>query len=395
VLTTEAMPISVVMPALEMAQETGKVVSWLKKEGDHVIKGEPLLEVETDKAVMEIEASEEGILVGISAQPGTEVPVGKTIAWIVQPGEALPTQPEPITTGRHVTGDAASKTRVTDAATPATPKALRISPKARRLAKEKGLDLTKLQGSGPGGEILAADIMATTAGSPAPIATHEPVSTVAKLMGKRVTEAWTTVPHFFIVREIDAGALNSTRERLAPAIEHSHKTNLTVTDLLVAIVARTLARHPEINASWIDGRVQYNPEINVSVAMAVDAGVVAPVILKADRLSLGEIATFRRDLSERARAGKLRPVDITGGTFTISNLGMFDVDEFTAIITPPQIAVLAVGRIGDRVVAINSQPVVRATMTMTLSCDHRVLDGVTAALFMRDLVNGISAGNPV
>jgi len=214
-------------------------------------------------------------------------------------------------------------------------------------------------------------------------------------MGKRVTEAWTTVPHFFIVREIDAGALNSTRERLAPAIEHSHKTNLTVTDLLVAIVARTLARHPEINASWIDGRVQYNPEINVSVAMAVDAGVVAPVILKADRLSLGEIATFRRDLSERARAGKLRPVDITGGTFTISNLGMFDVDEFTAIITPPQIAVLAVGRIGDRVVAINSQPVVRATMTMTLSCDHRVLDGVTAALFMRDLVNGISAGNPV
>ena len=157
-------------------------------------------------------------------------------------------------------------------------------------------------------------------------------------MAKRVTEAWTTVPHFFIVREVDAGALNSARERLASAIEQSHKTKLTVTDLLVAIVARTLVRHPEMNASWIDGRLQYNPEINVSVAMAVEGGVVAPVIHKADRLSLGQIAALRRDLSERARAAKLRPADITGGTFTISNLGMFDVDEFTAIITPPQAA---------------------------------------------------------
>jgi pyruvate dehydrogenase E2 component (dihydrolipoamide acetyltransferase) len=382
------MPISVVMPALEMAQETGKLVAWLKKEGDPVAKGEPLFEVETDKAVMEVEASGAGILAGITAQPGTEIPVGNTIAWIVQPGESPPTQAEQVMIGRHVTVDTASTTSVTDAATLATPKAL-VSPKARRLAKEKGLDLAKLRGSGSGGEILAADVLAASAASPAPIAT-EALSTVAKLMAKRVTEAWTSVPHFFVVREIDAGALKSAREQLGPVIEHSHKTNLTVTDLLIAIVARTLSRHSRVNASWINDRVQCNPEINISVAIAIDAGVVAPVIPKADRLSVGEIATLRRDLSERARAGKLRPVDLHGGTFTISNLGMFDVDEFTAIITPPQVAILAVGRIGDRVVSINSQPVVRPMMTMTLSCDHRVLDGAAAALFMRDLVNSVS-----
>jgi pyruvate dehydrogenase E2 component (dihydrolipoamide acetyltransferase) len=382
------MPISVVMPALEMAQETGKLVSWLKKEGDRVTKGDPLFEVETDKAVMEVEASGAGLLAGITAQPGTEIPVGKTIAWIVQPGESPPTQSEQVTIGRHVTVDTAPTTSASDTATSATPKVL-VSPKARRLAEEKGLDLANVRGSGRGGEILAADVLAASAGSQAAIAT-ETVSTVAKLMAKRVTEAWTTIPHFFVVREIDAGSLKAAREQFGPGIEHAHKTNLTFTDLLIAIVARTLSRHKLVNASWINGRVQYNPEINVSVAMAVEGGVVAPVISNADRLSLGEIAALRRDLGEKAQAGKLRPVNISGGTFTISNLGMFDVDEFTAIITPPQVAILAVGRIGDRVVSINSQPVVRPMMTMTLSCDHRVLDGAAAALFMRDLVNGIS-----
>jgi pyruvate dehydrogenase E2 component (dihydrolipoamide acetyltransferase) len=200
---------------------------------------------------------------------------------------------------------------------------------------------------------------------------------------------------FFIVREVDAGALNSARERLASAIEQLHKTKLTLTDLLVAIVARTLQRHPAMNASWIDGKLQYNREINVSVAMAVEGGVVAPVIHKADRLSLGQIAVLRRDLGERARAANLGPSDITGGTFTISNLGMFDVDEFTAIITPPQAAVLAVGRITDRIVPIQGQRAVRPMMTMTLSGDHRIVDGARAALFMRDLVNDILTRNLV
>jgi pyruvate dehydrogenase E2 component (dihydrolipoamide acetyltransferase) len=385
------MPISVVMPALEMAQEMGKLVSWLKKEGDLVAKGELLLEVETDKAVMEIEAPGDGVLAGISGQPGTEIPVGTTIAWLVQPGEALPTDVAPATGGRRVSFDAVPKISMPAAVRPAAADKLRISPKARRLAQEQGVDLSKVQGCGPDGEILAADVMTAAAGSsaPAPIATDGAFSAVAKLMAKRVTEAWTTVPHFFIVREVDAGAVNSARKQLEGAIEQSHRTKLTVTDLLVAIVARTLVRHPKMNASWIDGTVQYNPEINISVAMAVEGGVVTPVIHKADRLSLGQIVALRRDLSERARAAKLRPADITGGSFTISNLGMFDVDEFTAIITPPQAAILAVGRITDRVVPIHGQPAVRPMMTMTLSSDHRVLDGARAALFMRDLVNEI------
>jgi pyruvate dehydrogenase E2 component (dihydrolipoamide acetyltransferase) len=267
---------------------------------------------------------------------------------------------------------------------------LRASPKARRLAKEQGVDLAKIKGSGPGGEIVAADLMgaAGPSSAPAPTTTHEPVSSVAKLMAKRVTESWNTVPHFYVVREVDASALNAARERHAGAVEQSHGTKLTITDLLVGIVARTLARNPEINASWIDGGVRRNTEINVSVAIAVEGGVVAPVIHHADRLGLGEIAALRRDLSERARGAKLRPADIAGGTFTISNLGMFQVDEFTAIITPPQSA----GCIADRVVPLNGQPVIRPMMTMTLSSDHRVIDGARAAVFMRDLVNSILAG---
>jgi pyruvate dehydrogenase E2 component (dihydrolipoamide acetyltransferase) len=384
------MAISVVMPALEMAQETGKLVSWLKKDGDRIVKGEPLLEVETDKAVMEIESPGDGVLAGISAQPGTEIPVGKTIAWIVQPGEVPPSDAGEAPAGRRIAPDAPAK-RSAPAESYATSGELNISPKARRLAKEHGVDLSGLQGSGPAGEILSADVMAAvrTAPSPPPMMTDNSGSTVARLMAKRVAEAWVTVPHFYVVREVDAAGLQAARELLANFFEHSHKTKLTITDLLVAIVARTLVHHPEMNSSWLDGHVQHHPEINISLAIAVEGGVVAPVIHTANKLSLAEIARLRSELSERARSSKLRPGDITGGTFTISNLGMFDVDEFTAIITPPQSAVLAVGRIADRVVAVNGQPAVRPMMTMTLSSDHRVIDGARAAVFMYDLVKAI------
>jgi pyruvate dehydrogenase E2 component (dihydrolipoamide acetyltransferase) len=387
------MPISVVMPALEMAQETGKLVSWLKKDGDRIVKGEPLLEVETDKAVMEIEAPGDGVLAGISAQPGTEIPVGRAIAWIVQPGEVPPTDAEEGATGRRIGLEAGAKLSPA-AQIHVISRKLKISPKARRLAKEHGVNLSRLQGSGPEGEILAADVMAAagTALSPAPVTTDESGSTVTRLMAKRVTEAWITVPHFYVVRDVDAAGLQSARERWANSVEQSHGMKLTITDLLVAIVARTLARHSEMNASWLDGHVQHHPEINISLAMAVEGGVVAPVIHTANKLSLAEIAKLRSDLSERARSSKLRPTDITGGTFTISNLGMFDVDEFTAIITPPQLAIIAIGRIADRVVAVNGQPVVRPMMAITLSSDHRVIDGAKAALFMRDLVKEIQLG---
>jgi pyruvate dehydrogenase E2 component (dihydrolipoamide acetyltransferase) len=390
------MAISVVMPALEMAQETGKLISWLKKEGDSVAKGEALLEIETDKAVMEIESPGDGVLAGVKVQPGAEVPVGRTIAWIVRPGEVPPTDEVASTSGRKTTAVAPSAgsppASVIQGAQPAK-QAIKISPKARRLASERGVNLTDLRGSGHGGEILASDILAASeyraGSSPAAVESDSPI---ARLMAERTTRSWTTVPHFFIVRDVDAGALNEARKKLGAEIETSLGTKLTHTDLLAALVARVLLKHPRMNASWTGDGVRANAETNIGLAMAADDGVVAPVIHNTDKFKLGEIAAQRRDLTERARGGKLRPADIAGGTFTISNLGMFGVDAFTAIIIPPQAAILAVGRISDRVVAIDGHPTVRPMMTLTLSSDHRVVDGARAAKFLQDLVEAI--GNP-
>jgi pyruvate dehydrogenase E2 component (dihydrolipoamide acetyltransferase) len=390
------MPVSVVMPALEMAQETGKLVSWLKKEGDPVRKGEILLEVETDKAVVEVEAAVDGILAGVTAKPGDVVQVGRTIAWLVQEGETPPTTASPdVATGRR------TDTRSAGASAPAGSEAAamvgspaggaRISPKARRLAQEKGVDISRLTGSGPGGEILADDILAAAnvvsgvnLGGASP-----PVTSIGRLMAERTTQSWTTVPHFFVTRDMDAGALSAARQQMLSAIDRSHGVKVTHTDLLVAIVARTLTKHPRLNASWTTERIVSHEDVNIALAMAVENAVVTAVIPRADRTAVADIAVRRRDLAERARAGRLQPADITGATFTISNLGMFEVDAFTAIIVPPQAAILAVGAIADRVVPVDGKPGVRPMMTMTLSCDHRVVDGARAAEFMRDLAAAI------
>ena len=399
------MAISVVMPALEMAQETGKLISWLKKEGESVAKGEPLLEIETDKVVMEIESPGDGVLAGVKVQAGTEVPVGRTIAWIVGPGEVPPADEIAAASGRRSTvpalftapaaSTAASANQLASPAQPA--QSIKISPKARRLASELRVHLADVRGSGPGGEILASDILAAAesqaGAAPAPVDSGSPIS---RLMAERTTQSWTTIPHFFVTREVDAGALNEARQKLGPEIEQSHGVKLTHTDLLAALVARVLMKHSRMNASWTGAGVRANAEINIGLAMAVDDGVVAPVIHNAHQAALGAIAVQRRDLAERARTGKSRPADIAGGTFTISNLGMFGVDAFTAIIIPPQVAILAVGSIADRVVAVgtgsDARPAIRPMMTLTLSSDHRVVDGARAAEFLRDLVEAI--GNP-
>jgi pyruvate dehydrogenase E2 component (dihydrolipoamide acetyltransferase) len=399
------MAISVVMPALEMAQETGKLISWLKKEGESVTKGEPLLEIETDKAVMEIESPGDGVLAGVKIEAGAEVPVGQTIAWIVRPGEVPPGDEVAVESGRKTTAVAAASAISTAAsanqsatsahsAAPSANQAVKVSPKARRLASERGVNLANVRGSGGGGEILASDILAVAeskaAPSPAAVDSGSPIS---RLMAERTTQSWTTVPHFFVTREVDAGALNEARQKLGPDVEKSPGLKLTHTDLLAALVARVLLKHPRVNANWTREGVHTNREINIGIAMAVDDGVVAPVIHNAANSTLGEIAVLRRDLTERARGGKLRPADIAGGTFTISNLGMFGVDAFTAIIIPPQAAILAVGRIADRVVPVGvgleARPGVRPMMTLTLSNDHRVVDGARAAEFLRDLVEAI------
>jgi len=407
------MAISVVMPALEMAQETGKLVSWKKKDGETVKKGELLLEVETDKAVVEIEAAGDGILGGITAKAGDVVPVGQTIAWLLKAGESAPATTAPTQTGR--TGAAAPQ-----AAAPAAPAAaagpvanagpVQISPKARRLAKEHGVDVTRIKGTGPGGEIVAEDVLAArgsqaaapSAAAPAarpaaapaaaPQASAElgALSSIGRIMAERTTQSWTTAPHFFVSREVDCTELVAARKRLGPEIERTHGVKLTFTDLLTAIVAQALRKHPRMNASWTGDAIKANADINVGLAMAVTDAVVVGVVPKTDGIGLGDIASRRRDLTERARTNKLSPADITGATFTISNLGMYHVDSFTAIIVPPQAGILAVGAMKDRLVPVMGGVAVKPMMTLTLSCDHRVLDGARGAMFMHDLVEALT-----
>jgi pyruvate dehydrogenase E2 component (dihydrolipoamide acetyltransferase) len=391
------MAISVVMPALELTQETGKLVAWRKKEGESVTKGEVLLEVETDKAVVEIESPGDGLLAGVKAVGGDVVPVGATIAWLVAPGETPPAEAAPRPSARETTSARAPEAKAASNA-PAPPAAseAKISPKARRLAKEHGIDLNQVRGSGPGGEILSSDILAAkeSVTSSTPAATSagsaaESLSSVARLMAERTTQSWTTVPHFFVVREVDATALNSARGKLRGAIEQSHGVKLSHTDLLVALAARVLAKHPRVNSSWVGNTIHPHRDVNIGVAIAVDDGVVVAVIPNADKAALADIAVQRRDLATRVKEGRTRPTDIAGATFTISNLGMYNVDAFTAIISPPQAAILAVGRIADRVVAVDGRPAVRPVMALTVSSDHRVIDGARAALFLDDLVEAI------
>ena len=394
------MAFSVVMPALEMAQETGKLIAWRKKEGDRVSKGEPLLEVETDKAVLEVEAPADGILAGITASAGADIPVGQTIAWIVVPGEKPPTENESATNAPAARGGLQGKTEAHTAPVaastpePSPVQGARISPKARRVAKELGVDIATVRGSGPGGEILASDVQAAAApvassAAPKQTGSIEAPSTLGRLMAERTTQSWTTVPHFFVAREIEASALNEYRGKLVAEIERTHNIRITHTDLLVALAARVLLKHPRLNSSWTAEGIRLHDHVNMGVAIAVNDGVVAAVIPNAHTATLAEIATQRRDVAERARAGKLRPADIADATFTISNLGMYHVDQFSAIITPPQAAILAVGSIAERVVAVDGKPAVRPMMTLTLSCDHRAADGARAAMFLNDLAEAV------
>jgi pyruvate dehydrogenase E2 component (dihydrolipoamide acetyltransferase) len=384
------MAVSIVMPALEMAQETGKIISWLKKEGDSIAKGEPIAEIETDKVVLELEATADGVLAGVQAAAGDVVQVGKTIAWIVAPGEKPPAEADGATPAARTMTEQAKQAVAAASTAPAvsTPKPeVKVSPKARRMAQELGVDLSQVVGTGPGGVISGEDIERAAgaqkaAPAPNPVAPAT-LSSIARLMAERTTQSWTTAPHFFLVREIDASGLIAAREKHGKAITH--------TDLLVALVARTLARHPKMNASWTGSAIQMNANVNISIAIAVKDGVVGAVIPNADRSTLAGISAKRQDLAERARAGRLHPPDVSGGTFTISNLGMFGVDAFSAIITPPQAAVLAVGRIADRVVAVNGLIGIRPILTMTLSSDHRVVDGAQAAAFLKDVAEALTS----
>jgi pyruvate dehydrogenase E2 component (dihydrolipoamide acetyltransferase) len=392
------MAISVVMPALELTQETGKLVSWRKKEGEAVAKGETLMEVETDKAVVEVEAQADGFLAGVNAKDGEVIAVGTTIAWIVAKGEAPPESTltvtsKPAINTRIAQPEKAKAASPGDAVSRGRPK---ISPKARRIAGELHVDLNNVRGSGQDGEILLSDVEAAAnvwVAAPEVPSTDraklEAFTTIGRLMAERTAQSWTTVPHFFLVREVEASALLSARENLLSS-KVSSTVKITTTDLLTAIVARVLMRYPRMNASYSPDGIRLHSGVNMGIAIAVNDGVIAAVIPNAHTASITEIAAQRRDMVERAKAGKSRAQDLTGATFTISNLGMFNIDSFTAIIPPSQAGILAVGAIADRVVAIDGQPSVQSMMTITLSCDHRVVDGARGALFLHDLANAIS-----
>jgi pyruvate dehydrogenase E2 component (dihydrolipoamide acetyltransferase) len=426
------MATNVIMPALELAQETGKLLRWIKAPGDTVRKGEPIAEVETDKVTIELEAPAAGVLRDVTAREGDVVPVGHTIAVIAAAGEPSSTlsprgrgQGEgPGAGAEAATGDARVKAsplarkvaeehgvdlaRVKTAsgkiekadvlayvesqravAAPTNGSAGRLvaaSPKARRLAAERGIDLRALKGSGPGGAVLEMDLPLVAARAPtlpSPQRGEGEVGTVWRIMAERMTASWTSAPHFYLVREVNV-------TRLVAWLGKARKqtgAHVTYTDLLVKLVAATLAQHPRVAVSWKDGRLERHADVNIGLAVALDDGLVVPVLHRADTLGLKEIATRREDLVSRALAGRLRPADIQGGVFTISNLGMYGVDAFSAIVNPPQAAILAVGRIADRIVPVDGRPAVQPTMVLTLSCDHRALDGARGAQFLGALAD--------
>ena len=428
------MPANVIMPALEMAQETGKVIRWLKTPGSRVQKGEPIVEIETDKITVEIESPASGVLQDVTALEGEVVPVGRTIAVIMEEGAAAdafgtvsgapraPAQATP--SARRMStepADAFAPVASASSSAPvkASPLARKIaeqhgvdisrirtssgrveradvlayvesqrgangarlraaSPKARRLASERGVDVTTLRGSGPDGAVLVGDVEAVARAVPAAAAAAAAsVGTVWRVMAERMTQSWTTAPHFYLVREVNASRLISWRKKAPKGV--------TYTDLLVKLAAAALVQHPRARVSWKDGAIVQHAEINIGLAVALDDGLVVPVIHRADTLSLSEIAARREELVTRAQSGKLRAADIQGGVFTISNLGMYGVDAFNAIVNPPQAAILAVGRIADRVIAVNGAPAVAPMMVLTLSCDHRALDGARGAQFLSAL----------
>lgn len=441
------MPTEVIMPALGMSQDTGRLLAWLKEEGDAVHEGEPIMEIETDKATVEVEAESNGTLANISAHAGDDVPVGEVIALILGAGEAAPTPataptepapaPEPSVPSSSSTADGnrnksatpvavrvaaahdvdvstvpASGKRVTRADVEAyvnngashtsETSIILASPKARRLARENEIDLAQLTGSGPDGAVLAADVLAyepitetaptTTTASAAPPASTPDSSAndvqtgrVWKRMADRLTDSWQTIPHFYLKREVDATQLIAWRTRLKQRAD----IKVTYTDLLVQVVAKALENHPHVNGSWNGDGVVFNDAINVGLAVAVDEGLLVPVIHNANALGVLAIAEARAGIVKRSLAGKLKPNDLQGGTFTISNLGMYGIDEFKAIVNPPQAAILAVGNIVEKVVPQAGETRIQPTLTLSLSCDHRAVDGARGAAFLQTLAHYI------
>lgn len=408
------MATNVVMPSLGFDMTEGKLLRWLKKPGERVEKGQAIAEIETEKATVEIEASAPGTLQKIIVPADQTVPVGTVIAVIAEAGEQAPASSTPGTSL-----PAAKPETMRSKSAPAAPKKteraetprdggdrVKVSPIAKRMAEQAGIDLHSIQGSGPGGRIMERDVQSAidqtdrkrnptaAVATPAPTATQPeqptPASesvTLSKMrqtIARRMTESKTTIPHFYVTIEIDMTQALMVREQLNALTPDDEK--ISVNDLLVAAAARVLVQFPVFNSSFHDGKLERHPQVNIGIAVALEDGLLTPVVRDADKKSLKEIAQDARGLGERARGNKLRADDLGGASFTVSNLGMFGVDEFVAIINPPEAAILAVGQVAKRpVVTADDELHIAPLLKATISVDHRVADGAQAARFMQAL----------
>jgi pyruvate dehydrogenase E2 component (dihydrolipoamide acetyltransferase) len=393
------MAVEVSLPRLGQGMEAGTIVRWLKSEGDTVEKGEPLYELDTDKVTQEVEAEASGVLLKILAEEGAEIAVGKRIAVIGEQGEdvAVDVDEDPQEEGSPGTAREEERERGRDASAdderkpePAAQEPTRsngrvkASPLARRIARERGIDLASLVGTGPDGRVVAEDVerAATTpahatAGAAPLEAEVVPLTSIRRTIAKRLTTAW-EAPVFQISMSADMTRSLALRERL-------RDEGVTVTDVLTKLAAIALLRHRELNAHFADDEIRIFPSAHVGLAVATERGLVVPVIRECDRKSLVRIGADRGALVSRARESKLTQEDLADGTFTISNLGMYGVEQFVAVLNPPQAAILAVGSIDSRAVVVDGELVVRPMMSLTLTCDHRAVDGSNAAEFLREL----------
>ncbi len=416
------MATNILMPALSPTMTEGTLARWLKKEGDTVKAGDVIAEIETDKATMEVEAVDEGVLGRILVADGTEgVKVNAPIAVLVDAGEAVPAAGAAPAPAKAPAPAAAAPTTVASAPAPQAPvsaihapgERVFASPLARRMAKQAGLDLSGLHGSGPNGRIVRADIEAAVAGgarpaaaapaatpAPAPAAAPAPKpaapiaaphrlvphSTMRKVIARRLSESKATIPHFYVTMDIEIDALLKLRAELnakSPK-DGDGAFKLSVNDLVIKAVALTLKRVPKVNASWTDENLVLFDDVDISVAVSIPDGLITPIVRRADQKGLAAISNEMKDLAARAKSGKLKPEEFQGGGFSISNMGMYGVSDFSAIINPPQAAILAVSAGLQRPVVKNGALAVATVMTCTLSVDHRVVDGALGAEWMAE-----------
>lgn len=393
------MATEVTLPRLGQGMESGTIVRWLKAEGDEVAQDEPLYELDTEKVTQEVESPATGVLLRIVAPEGSEVPVGAPICVIGAVGEEVVVSASPAPAAQAPAAAPAAPAAEAPKVEAAPDGRVKASPLARRMAKERGVDLAAVVGTGPDGRVVAEDVERAAAGeapaaAPVPAATPAvaPVpapaeaetvklSRVRRTIARRLSEAW-QAPHFAVSMTADMSRVVQLRETLVARTPEG-AARPTYSDILTKVCAVALLRHPALNAHYVDGEIRRFPTANVGMAVAIPDGLVVPVLRGVEAQTVPALAAARQELVARTRAGELTPADVDGGTFTISNLGMYGVERFFAVLNPPQVAILAAGAIGDHPVVEAGEVVVRPRMEMTLSCDHRAVDGATASEFLR------------